>query len=273
MLGVTGATGNIGGAVARVLAAGGQEQRLVVRDPSRAPRLPRAEVTQAAYDDADALRRALDGVDVLLLVSAAEHPDRLAQHRNVVAAAAATGVQRVVYTSFFGAAPEATFTLARDHYWTEVSLAEAGVPTTALRSNLYADLLPLLFDEQGVIRGPAGDGRLAPVARRDVVAAGVAALLDPALTGVYELTGPDAVTLDEAAELVSAVTGRDVRYQRETVEEAHASRAHYGAAPFEVEAWISTYTAIAAGEMDGVTDDVQRLTGRPPTPLVDVLRS
>jgi hypothetical protein len=51
------------------------------------------------------------------------------------------------------------------------------------------------------------------------------------------------------------------------VEEAYASRASYGAPDWQVDAWVSTYTAIASGELSAVSDDVQRLTGRPPLSL------
>ena len=273
MIGVTGATGHIGGGVARALAERGIAQRLVVRDAARAPDLPGATVAQASYDDGEAMRSALAGVDVLLLVSAAEHPQRLEQHRTAVAAAAAAGVQRVVYTSFAGAAADAVFTLGRDHHWTEVALREAGLATTALRNNLYADLVPALFGDSGVIRGPAEDGRVALVARRDVVEVAVAALLDDVHAGrTYVLTGPEALTLDDVAQELSEATDQAMRYERETVEQAYASRAHYGAAPYELEAWVSTYTAIAAGELAAVTDDVERVTGHRATSLTTVLR-
>jgi len=62
-----------------------------------------------------------------------------------------------------------------------------------------------------------------------------------------------------------------VTYQPETVEEAYASRAHYGAPQFQVDAWVSTYTAIAAGELEAVTDDVPRLTGHPATSLAELV--
>jgi NAD(P)H dehydrogenase (quinone) len=62
-------------------------------------------------------------------------------------------------------------------------------------------------------------------------------------------------------------TGRNVTYKDETLEEAWASRAIFGAPDWMVEAWISTYTAVARGELDDVTDTVQRFTGRPPLTL------
>ena len=269
---VTGATGAVGGRIAARLAALGVAQRLVVRDPSRAPDLPATGVAQASYADPDALRRALTGAATLFLVSAAEAPDRRAQHLAAVEAARAAGVERVVYTSFLGAAPDATFTLARDHAATEAALASSGMRWTALRDSLYADLLPE-FAGDGVLRGPAGDGRVSAVARDDVADVAVAVLTSDGHDGAaYDVTGPQALTLDEVAEVLTRVTGRPHRYERETLEQAYASRAAYGAPDWQVEAWVSTYTAIAAGEMATVSDTVERLLGRPALPLEALLR-
>src|SRR5947209_10436068 len=174
---VTGATGRLGGRVARRLAAAGVEQRLLVRDPSRAPQLARSSMAQASFSDADAVRAGLDGVSVLLMVSAAESADRLDQHLTFVDAAAAAGVEHVVYTSFFGAAPDCTFTLGRDHYATEQRIRASGMRFTFLRDNFYVDFMPALAGPDGVIRGPAGDGRVAAVAVDDVADVATAVLL------------------------------------------------------------------------------------------------
>ena len=77
--------------------------------------------------------------------------------------------------------------------------------------------------------------------------------------------------MTEAAKTISQVTGRRVTFQHETLEEAYASRASYGAPRWQVDAWVSTYTAIAHGEFDVVTDDVRQLTGHPPLTLAQVL--
>ena len=142
----------------------------MVRDPARAPDLPGAEVAQAAYGDTTALLDALDGVQTLMLLSATESADRVSLHKATVDAAVAAGVQRIVYTSFVGAAPDATFTFARDHWHTEQHIRSTGVDFTFLRDNLYLDFVPGFVGEDGVIRGPAGDGRVAAVARDDVAA-------------------------------------------------------------------------------------------------------
>jgi uncharacterized protein YbjT (DUF2867 family) len=271
---VTGSTGQLGGRVARRLAAADVAQRLVVRDVTRAPMLPGATTTTAGYGDEAAVRRALDGATTVLMVSASEGPDRLAQHRSFVDGAVAAGVRHLVYTSFIGAASDATFTLARDHAATEEHIRAAGVPFTFLRDNLYADFLPFLVGDDGVIRGPAGDGRAAVVAQDDIADAATAVLLDPAPHAgrTYDLTGPQALSLAEIAATITAVTGRDVRYHRETVEEAYASRASYGAPDWQLDAWVSTYTAIAAGELAQVGTAIEELTGHPATSLEALLR-
>jgi uncharacterized protein YbjT (DUF2867 family) len=272
-IGVTGSTGNLGGRIARLLAAAGAEQRLVVRSPERAPTLPGATVAQASYADGDAVRRALEGLDLVLMVSASESADRRAEHLSFVDAAAAAGVRHLVYISFFGATPDATFLLARDNAATEQQVERSGMVWTHLRDNLYADFFPLLAGADGVIRGPAADGRVAAVAQDDIAAAVTAVLLDPSAheRRTYSLTGPEAITLTEAAATMSRVLGRPFSFQDETVDEAYASRASYGAPDWQLDAWVSTYTAIAAGELAGVTGDVELLTGRPATALEDLL--
>jgi NAD(P)H dehydrogenase (quinone) len=272
-LAVTGATGHVGGAVAQALAERGIEQRLLVRSPDRAPQLDGTVVRGAAYGDPDAAKKALPGVDTLFMVSAAESADRLDQHFAFVDAAAAAGVRQVVYTSFVNAAPDAIFTLVRHHYATERRIVDSGMAYTFLRDNFYLDLMELFAGEQGVIAGPAGDGRVGMVARADVARSATAVLLDPeAHAGTtYTLTGPESLTLAEAAERLTAARGRPFRFHNETLEEAYASRASYSAPDWQVEAWVTTYTAIAAGQLDVVTDDVERLTGRRPASLAEHL--
>jgi uncharacterized protein YbjT (DUF2867 family) len=273
-LAVTGATGVLGGMVARQLSDAGFSQRLLVRDPRRVPDLRDARAVAVSYGDPALSRPALEGVKVLFMVSAAEAEDRLQQHYAFVDAAADAGVQHVVYTSFFGAAPDCTFTLGRDHYATEERIRASGMGFTFLRDNFYLDFLPMLAGEDGVIRGPAGDGVMAAVAREDIARSAVAVLRDPAVHAgaTYDLTGPEDISLAQAAEVLTHATGRTVTYQHETVDEAFASRASYGAPDWQVEAWVSTYTAIAAGELSGATSDVHGLTGQDPMALEELVK-
>ena len=272
---ITGATGNIGGAVARALAADGTPFRMVVRDAARAPELPGADVAVATYADAEAARAAFAGIDVLFLVSGAEARDRLDQHRTVIRAAADAGVRHVVYTSFQGAAADATFTLGRDHFWTEQAIRDTSMAHTFLRDSFYLDFVEDLVGEDGVIRGPAGEGAMAAVARADVARVATAVLREPSrhLDRAYDLTGPAAITLEQAASVVSEVRGRPVSYHRESLEEAYASRQRWQPEPWQADAWVSTYTAIADGSLAKVSGDVERVTGRPPMTLRQVLEA
>jgi NAD(P)H dehydrogenase (quinone) len=274
-LAVTGSTGALGGLVARDLASRGVSQRLLVRSPERAPVLDGAEVAACSYGDGEASRSALTGVETLLMVSAAENAERLREHRTFVDAAADAGVRHVVYTSFAGAAPDCAFTLGRDHWATEEHIRARGLTHTFLRDNFYLDFLPLMTGDDDVIRGPAGDGRMAGVARADVARSAVAVLLDPAAHAdtTYTMTGPEALTLTEAAVILSEATGRPVTFHDETLEEAYESRRRWEAPQWQYDAWVSTYTAIAAGEVAEVSDDVRRLTGRQPLALRDLLRA
>ncbi|MDQ1725454.1 MAG: hypothetical protein QOG52_2482, partial [Frankiaceae bacterium] len=215
MIAVSGATGAIGGRVARQLADLGVKQRLIVRDASRAPALAGAEVAVATYSDAVALTAALQGVRTFFFVSAAEAIDRLDQHRAAVNAAVAAGVERIVYLSFLGAAEDATFTLVQQHWATEEHIAASEVRWTFLRDSMYADFLPKMAGADGVIRGPAGDGRVSFVAQDDIADAAVAVLTAEETDGVsehdgltYTLTGPEAVSLAEAAERLSRLAGK-----------------------------------------------------------------
>lgn len=271
MIGVTGATGRLGGRVARQLASAGVQQRLVVRDPGRAPGLDGAEVVSGVYGEGS-LAEAFDGVDTLLLVSATESADRVSLHKATVDAAVAARVGRIVYTSFLGAAPDATFTFARDHWHTEQHIRASGVDFTFLRDNLYLDFLPHMAGDDGVIRGPAGDGRVGAVARDDIADVATRVLTSPDHSGkTYDLTGPEALSLADLASRLSAIWGRPVSYHAESLDEAYRSRERYGAPPWEVAGWVTSYAAIASGELDVVSDAVPRITGHPATSLEQFL--
>jgi uncharacterized protein YbjT (DUF2867 family) len=207
------------------------------------------------------------------MVSAAEAEDRLDEHFTFVDAASDAGVEHLVYTSIYRCAPDSTFTLARDHYATEEHIKASGMEFTFLRNNLYLDFLPLMTGEDGVIRGPAGEGTFSGVAREDIAQCALAVLRDPAIHKgrTYNLTGPEELSMSGAAEVLTAGTGRTVSYHPETVEEAYSSRASYNAPQWQLDAWVSTYTAIAAGELAGVSPDVHGLTGQDPISLAEFL--
>jgi uncharacterized protein YbjT (DUF2867 family) len=257
--------------VARLLAERDLPLRFIARDPEKCPSIE-AEVREGSYDDTAAMTEALRGVGTLLFVSGREDKDRLDHHRSVVEAAATAGVGKIVYTSFIGAAPDSTFTLGRQHHATEQMILDAGIPYVFLRNNLYTDFVPYFAGKDGVIRGPAGDGRLGWVTRDDIAESAATALTTTEHDGItFDMTGPESIDLYETADRFGRFIGRPVTYHPETVDEAYASRAVYGAPDWEVDGWVTSYLAIANGEMDIVGDAVQTLTGHPAQSLEDFL--
>jgi NAD(P)H dehydrogenase (quinone) len=304
MLAVTGATGELGRRVAEGLAARGLEQRLVVRDPARAPRLPGAEVAPvASYRDARAMGKALAGVETLFLVSAHDaigiihrakmsgQPvpphNRVHDHIAAVAAAAAVGVERIVYLSFVSPAADATFILAREHFYTEEYIRSTGLAYTFLRQSLYMDKVAQHIARSDVIRVPAGEGRVAWVARDDVADSAVGVLTGTGHDGqAYDITGPEALTMAETAERLTAALGRPITYVAQTPHEARTDRTTsrveemeaarlaktgQGLTDEEVEIWVSHYLQVATGEAAKVSDAVPRLCGRPAVSLAEYL--
>jgi NAD(P)H dehydrogenase (quinone) len=142
--------------------------------------------------------------------------------------------------------------------------------------------------DDGVIRGPAGEGRVSWVARDDVADVAVAVLTGGGHEGrTYDVTGPEALTMAETAERLSAVTGRNISYRALSPHEVrvhrNASRLEKweaerraltgnGMGDYELEVWISHYLQIATGEASIVSDTVPRLTGHEGQPLADYLQ-
>lgn len=269
-LALTGGTGALGSRVARMLAERSVDHRLIVRDPSKIMPSPGQSVVIGDYQDVGGLTTALSGVKTLFFVSGHEGPERMFLHRNVIRAATEAGVDRVVYTSFMGASPRSTFTFAREHMLTERAIDHAGMRLTSLRNSLYADVVPHFVGEDGVIRGPAGKGRIAWVAREDVARLAVEVLLDDVHAGqVYDVSGPEAIDLHETARLLSEATGREIRYHPETDQEARASRA--GAAAWQVDGWVGSYAAIATGETSVTSHTIEHVTGIRPWSFAEFL--
>ncbi len=249
--------------------------------------------------------KALSGVDTLFLVSAQElmgfigrchnrnmavpYYDRLHQHICAVSAAAAVGVRHVIYLSFLNAAPDATFVCAREHFQTEEFVRSTGIAFTFLRQGLYMDNVPQHVMSDDIMRAPAGQGRVAWIARDDIADTAVAVMTGKGHEGqTYDVTGPEALTMDETAELLSAVIGRKISYQAQTPHEARAGRnmsrmidhelarrsqTGNGVTELELEGWISHYLQIATGEAGPASDSVARLTGHPAQSVSEYLQN
>ena len=215
------------------------------------------------------------------MVSAAESPTREQEHLTLVQAASEAGVQHIVYLSFAQAALDSTFTLARTHAVTENAIRQTNMRYTFLRDNFYSEMMATIANADGIIAGPADDGRVACVSQRDVAQAAANVIADIACGNhrhdnqTYTLTGSQSLSFTEIAAVLTKITGKPHRYHNETVEEAFASRkAAYPDTPdWQIEAWVSTYTAIAKGELAAVSDDLPKLLEREPRRFVEVVES
>lgn len=274
MIGITGVTGKLGSYVADLVDQPGIASIHLARSPERAKFYSSAEIRRISYANTPEVVEALKGIDTLLMVSARESPERVKDHKEFLDAAKLAGVEHIVYTSFYGAGEKATFTLSRDHAQTEAYIKELGFTYTFLRDNFYLDFLIDIALENGEIRGPAGSGKVSAVARKDTSSVAVEILLNPKEweNQTLNLTGPEELSMEEIVALLSKETGNAITYVDESVEEAYESRKKWPAQNWEYDAWVSTYTAIKAGEQAGVSIDVEKVLGRPAMSLIDVLK-
>ena len=274
MIGITGVTGKLGSYVADLVDKKGIASIHLARSPERATVYASAEIRKMVYTNTPEVVEALRGIDVLLMVSARENPERVEEHKSFLDAAKLAGVQHIVYTSFYGADEKATFTLSRDHAQTEAYIKKLGFTYTFLRDNFYLDFFIDIALENGEIRGPAGRGRVSAVARKDTSRVAAEILLNPKEweNQTLNLTGPEDLSMEEIVALLSKESGKTITYVDESVEEAYESRKKWPAQTWEYDAWVSTYTAIKAGEQAGVSTDVEMVLGRPAMSLIDVLK-
>ncbi|WP_439029312.1 SDR family oxidoreductase [Gordonia terrae] len=278
---VTGATGQLGGLVIEELLARGvaaSDLVAIVRDETKAAHLASqgVSVRVADYDDPDALRVALEGVDKLLLVSGADMGRRVAQHTNVIEAAEAAGVGFIAYTSLLQA-DTSGLSLAPEHVATEERLTSSAIPTAILRNGWYWEnylaAIPQAA-ESGQLFGAAADGRLAGAARADYAAAAAAVLASDTDQGgkVYELGGDERLTYGELAKVIADAAGKDVAYT-DLPEAEYAAVLRDAGLPAPVaEMLASSDAGISRGELDTTSGDLQRLIGRSSTPVADIVK-
>ncbi len=269
MILVTGATGHIGRRVADLMAEREADLRLAARSPDRVPPLASAEVVQADYGRPDTLRTAMEGCHTAFIASVyGAVGERARLHMNAIDAAREVGVQAIVYLSFQGASPDSAFPYSVDHWQTEEHLRASGLRYTLLRDSFYQDLLIGMAGNDGEIRGHAGDGKVAWVSREDV-AQTVATILAEGRheNQTLDVTGPEAVGLAAACARLSAISDRTFRYVEESSGKARERFVAMGAKPYQIDAWIGSYLAIAKGEVAEVSDTVERTTGRRPYTL------
>lgn len=264
MILVTGASGHIGSRVTEILASKGMPFRAMSRTPDRVGKPKNIEVVYGDFEDPKSLAKAFDGINVALIISGSAMPGkRCFTHKIAFQAAKDARVDHLIYLSLKGSSPESAFPYSRDHYESERFLAETGIAFTSLRNAFYLDMFFQKFGPDGIVRGPAGDGRGAFITREDVAQVAAAAALNPPV-GVIDVTGPEALSIAEIAERFSKLVGRELTYQNETVDVARVRLQGSLNDEWKRDVEIGWFEALERGEQLPVCDSFEQMTGRPP---------
>jgi NAD(P)H dehydrogenase (quinone) len=278
---VTGASGQLSRRVIDLLREAGTGPIIAVtRSPEKVADLAKrgVEVRQGDFDDPDSLPAAFAGADRVLIVStdAVGRPGgRHAQHVPAVKAAIAAGVRHVVYTSAVGATPTSGDSIANDHYWTEVALAESKLGWTILRNNIYTDFIPMGLPNavaSGQLFSATGNGGRSYVTRDDCAAAAAGALAsDFDGRRILDVTGPAPVTQDEIAAIAAELTGKPVVHVPVGAEDLQKGMIGAGMPPAYADVLADFDVAASQGYHAIVTPVVKDLGGSEPMSVRDFL--
>jgi NAD(P)H dehydrogenase (quinone) len=275
-IGVSGASGHLGRAVVSELLSrpGGHEVVAITRTPETVS--AKAEARFGDYDRPESLAEAYAGLDRLLIITTVDPVPgkRGAQNVAAIDAAVKAGVKHIVFMSAVGTRQEDEPARGASYWRGEQHLIATAPAWTILRMNFYAEAFLQLAQAalgQGALTGLA-ENQAAFVARDDVAAAAAGILIGDGHAGaIYNATGPERLSGAERAGLIAEITGRPLAFRIITEAQLRAGLTQAGLPAGAVNTVVSIQASFAAGAFDIVTGDVERLGGRPPTPLRDVL--
>lgn len=282
---ISGANGNLAGAVIRNLLELLPDKSVLAvgtRNPGSAYTRQLAasgiDVRRLDFLDRDSVVRALEGIQKALFISTYEPNDvRIRQHRNAVDAAVEAGVRHVVYTSFINAVPGSAFEHnSQVHAPTEAMIRNSGLTYTFLRHNLYAEFLLADLKQTlatgRLIRG-GGDMGISFIGRDDLGISAARVLADEGHENMtYTETGPEALTWAQAAALMSEAFGRKIQHVDVTPEQWYEHSRGMGFSEPLARASASNVRAVRNGEFSTVSGDYEKITGRRPRTVREVLR-
>jgi uncharacterized protein YbjT (DUF2867 family) len=273
---VTGATGTVGSLVTRELSARGVAVRAFVRDPAKAARmLGDVELAPGDFSDAITVRRALNGVDAVLLASP-NHPRQLEYETGVIDAAAAAGVRRVVKLSTIGAQIGSPLAFWECHGRIEEALHRSMVPAVVLRSNFYMSNLLAAAEpvrNEGRLFAPAAGARIAMIDPRDVAAVAAVALTAGGHEGqTLVLTGPEPLTYRDVAVALCTATDHAVEFVDVPDERARQGFLAAGLPEWVADNLVVLFSLLRKGAAERTTDTVCGVTGRAPRSFAQFAR-
>ena len=261
---ITGASGNIGGHIARQLLQAGHPVRVFTRDPARLGELAgQVEIAAGDFDRPGTLGAAASGAEAVFLNTGpnpADLPGLLAQLQ-------ANGAPRVVFLSSILAGDE-EFVLGRMHRANEDALHASGLPAVVLRPSGFMSNTLRWADSiraDGVVYNAMGIGKAPMIAPEDIAAVAVRALLDPALAGAtLELTGGQLLNVPEQVAILSEVLGRNLRSVDVTIEQTVQGLAASGIPEAIARGVAQSLEAVRDGRGRAMTPTVERITGVAP---------
>ena len=273
-IGVSGASGHLGRAVVSELLQRPDGHEVVAITRTHETVSGPARGRFGDYNRAESLAEAYAGLDRLLIIPTVDPVKRGAQNIAAVDAAVRARVKHIVFMSAVGTRQEEEPALGASFWRGEQRLIATSPAWTILRMNFYAEALVQQAQaalDQGVLPGLA-ENRVAFVARGDVAAAAAGILIGDGHAGaIYNATGPERLSGAERAALIAEITGRPLAFLAITEEQLRAGLTQAGLPVEVVNVAISIQASFAAGAFDIVTGDIERLGGRPPKPLRDVL--
>lgn len=265
MILITGASGNVGKEVLQQIAQTGVKVRAAFQSISKAAAPSGVESVTVDYNQPDTLQAALNGVDRVFLVGppTAELP---ALERKAIDAIKQSDARQVVKLSAMGGR-EAIF--PRQHAQSEDYIQSSGVPYTFLRPNGFMQNIvnynAATINTQNAFYGSEGEGRVSYIDLRDVAAVAVKALTEDGHVGkAYTLTGPEALTNTEIAQILSNELGREIRFVNLPPAELKQALLTAGVPDWNVDALLDLQRLYREGKSKTVTDDVEQILRRKP---------
>lgn len=264
---VTAASGQLGRAIVKALTAkgGGEPVIAIARSLEKARDLG-VEVRKGDYDDRAGFERALEGVDVVLLVSGMGEPGkRIGQHRSVIEAARIAGVRKIVYTSVQGPDADTSFSpVVQSNRRTERDLRESGLDWVIGRNGIYIE--PDIdyiesYKIAGEIANCAGDGTCGYTTRDELAQAYAQLLVSDVHNGRTHNLHGEGLTQAALADYLNQAFGTSLVYRAMSVEDYRRDRVD------ELGEFIGTVIAgIYAGIREGTFDNAsnyEEAAGRP----------